>query len=267
MLKVTAVQQFKSTFVSNVRTPTKKKLSTILRENAIRQEIIDKKNVIPKFIPEVDPETENNLTLTDPIPPAYSVLIKQSKDILYEEALDDHPLWQFFPAKKLVRSRGLLDTSSRPWTVSELRIKSFNDLHYIYISCLKEINTLNRELAYLDPQRGLEDIYIDTESHRKLRTKLSVTMNNIKAVIKDRKFAHDMSKFELIDRHIFKDLNYDYKEFQLLKANKELYQEKAEKYIEMEKNRLLNLKKENLQEGEDIEDYEKKLNKAFAINN
>ncbi|CAI8491196.1 unnamed protein product [Hanseniaspora opuntiae] len=266
MFKASNINLFKSTAVANVRTPTKKKMSTILREKAIRQELIDKKNVVPKFIPDVNPETDNDLTLTDPVPPSFSSLIKVSKDILYAEAVDEHPLWQFFPEKKLVRNTSYLDTSSRPWTVAELRIKSFNDLHYIYISCLKEMNILNRELAYLDPTRAYDSIYVNTIPHKKLRTKLSVTMNNIKSVLKDRKFAHDLSKFELIDRHIFKEANYDYNEFQLIKADRELYEQKAAKYLELEKEKLLNKKKESLQEGETIEEYESRLTKAFEFN-
>ncbi|SGZ41063.1 uncharacterized protein HGUI_03263 [Hanseniaspora guilliermondii] len=263
MFKVNNILLFKSTAVANVRTPTKKKLSTILREKAIRQELMDKRNVIPKFIPEVNPEADNNLTLTDPVPPSFSTIIKESKDILYEEALDEHPLWQFFPEKKLVRNVSYLDTTSRPWTVAELRIKSFNDLHYIYISCLKELNTLNRELAYLDPNRAYDSIYVNTIPHKTLRTKLSVTMNNIKSVLKDRKFAHDLSMFELVDRHIFKEANYDYNQYQLIKADKKSYSKLAEKYIKLEKEKLLNKKKESLEDDESIEEYEKRLDIAF----
>ena len=265
MFKTSAVHQFKATLVTNVRTPTKKKLSTILKEKAIKQELKDKKDVVAKFIPEVDPELTNNLTMTDPIPPKYSELIKTSKDIVYEDALVNHPLWNFFIDKKLVRNGGYFSTSDRAWTTAELRLKSFNDLHFIYISCMKEVNVLNRELAYADPSRGFDSAYISTSKLSEQKKKINTTMLNIRTVLKDRKLAHELAVFELIDRHIFKELDYDYKKFRLLKAEKELYNEKAQKYIQIEMQRLLEIKKNNLNDDESIEDYQQRLEKSFKM--
>lgn len=265
MFKTSAVYQFKATLVTNVRTPTKKKLSTILKERTIKQALKDKKDVVPKFIPEVDPELTNNLTMTDPIPPKYSELIKTSKDIVYHDALINHPLWKFFINKQLVRDGSHFNSSDRPWTVAELRLKSFNDLHFIYTSCMKETNVLNRELAYADPSRGFDSVYIPTAKLSEHKKKINTTMVNIRTVLKDRMFAHEQAVFELIDRHIFKELDYDYKKFKLLKAEKKLYKEKAQKYIQIEIQRLLEIKKNNLKEDETIEEYQKRLEKAFKM--
>ncbi|ODQ79404.1 hypothetical protein BABINDRAFT_22351, partial [Babjeviella inositovora NRRL Y-12698] len=60
---------------------------------------------------------------------------------------EDHPLWQFFSEKKFIRTdEDVQSTLGRPWTVPELRRKSFDDLHSLWYICLRERNVLAREI-------------------------------------------------------------------------------------------------------------------------
>ena len=77
----------------------------------------------------------NELRIQPPIPPS-------TKNIVVP---DDHPLWQFFSDKKFMRRPEDLDTTSRAWSIPELRRKSFEDLHSLWYTCLKERNILARE--------------------------------------------------------------------------------------------------------------------------
>lgn len=62
----------------------------------------------------------------------------------------EHPLWQFFgPQRELVRTREQLEGIGAPWTVPQLRRKSFDDLHTLWYVCLKERNRLFRESQLL----------------------------------------------------------------------------------------------------------------------
>ncbi|SCV02636.1 LAMI_0H01398g1_1 [Lachancea mirantina] len=121
----------------------------------------------------------NDLRVTAPIPPATSNV----------QVPDDHPLWQFFADKKYMRKFDELDTDSRPWTVAELRRKSFDDLHSLWYTCLKERNVLARENHLLR-----NDIGSNQEIYETVAEKIRTTMWRIRHVLSERDHAFDKAQ-------------------------------------------------------------------------
>ncbi|KAL8741915.1 MAG: hypothetical protein Q9190_005539 [Brigantiaea leucoxantha] len=59
---------------------------------------------------------------------------------------ENHGLWGFFRAdKKLLSTPEELTEFGRPWTVEELRHKSWEDLHSLWYTCCKERNILHTQ--------------------------------------------------------------------------------------------------------------------------
>ncbi|CDH11415.1 probable 54S ribosomal protein L4, mitochondrial [Zygosaccharomyces bailii ISA1307] len=117
---------------------------------------------------------DNTLQIRPPIPPSAANL----------QCPDDHPLWQFFAEKKFMRTPEELDLQSRAWSIPELRRKSFNDLHSLWYTCLKERNILARENHLLrNAVEGQQEFY--EEVANKVRT----TMWRIRHVLSERDCA------------------------------------------------------------------------------
>ncbi|CUS20188.1 LAQU0S01e00980g1_1 [Lachancea quebecensis] len=124
---------------------------------------------------------DNNLQVTAPIPPAAANITTP----------DDHPLWQFFADKKYLRKFDELDVDSRPWTIPELRRKSFEDLHSLWYSCLKERNVLARENHLLK-----NDIGSNQDSYESVSEKVRTTMWRIRHVLSERDWAFKLAQQE-----------------------------------------------------------------------
>jgi large subunit ribosomal protein L47 len=105
---------------------------------------------------------------------------------------DDHPLWQFFHDQKYLRTYTELDQAGRPWSIPELRRKSFEDLHSLWYSCLKERNVLAREIQVLHADT-------DQPDQRFLSASDSVreTMWRIRHVLSERHHAQEIAKEKL----------------------------------------------------------------------
>ncbi|SCV04861.1 LANO_0G13058g1_1 [Lachancea nothofagi CBS 11611] len=124
----------------------------------------------------------NNLSVTAPIPPAAANIVTP----------DDHPLWQFFADKKYLRKFDELDNDSRPWAVPELRRKSFDDLHSLWYTCLRERNVLARENHLLKNDMGSNQ-----DSYETVAEKIRTTMWRIRHVISERDWAFQKANQEL----------------------------------------------------------------------
>lgn len=124
---------------------------------------------------------DNDLKISQPVPPSVENI----------KCPDDHPLWQFFADKKFMRTTEELDRQSRPWTIPELRRKSFDDLHSLWFTCLKERNILARENHLLrNSVEGFQDDYAD------LSEKIRTTMWRIRHVLSERDWAFKIAKEE-----------------------------------------------------------------------
>lgn len=132
---------------------------------------------------------DNDLKITAPIPPAAANLI----------CPDDHPLWQFFSEKKFLRTPEELDTLSRPWTIPELRRKSFTDLHSLWYTCLKERNVLARENHLV--QFNFE---AQTEAYQDISEKIRTTMWRIRHVLSERDWAFKIANEKFaVEKQVF----------------------------------------------------------------
>lgn len=119
------------------------------------------------------------LIINPPIPPtAKNITVK-----------DDHPLWQFFHDQQFLRRYDTLDKTGRPWTIPELRRKSFNDLHSLWYACLKERNILAREqhLLNVDGEQP-ESPYLT------LSDQIRETMWRIRHVLSERHHSFERSQ-------------------------------------------------------------------------
>lgn len=125
---------------------------------------------------------DNNLRITPPIPPTVENF----------KCAEDHPLWQFFANKKFMRAPEELDDTSRPWTIAELRRKSFEDLHSLWYTCLKERNILARENHLLKNAVGGQQDYYENVAE-KVRT----TMWRIRHVLSERDWSFRIAEENL----------------------------------------------------------------------
>lgn len=138
----------------------------------------------PKHRPAVRKPTQsthhlNNLSVTEPIPPTAGNI----------QVPDDHPLWQFFADKKYMRKFDELDSTSRSWTIPELRRKSFDDLHSLWYTCLKERNILARENHLLK-----NDIGSNQDVYETISEKVRTTMWRIRHVLSERDWAFKIAQ-------------------------------------------------------------------------
>ncbi|KAH3674543.1 hypothetical protein WICMUC_003220 [Wickerhamomyces mucosus] len=104
---------------------------------------------------------------------------------------DDHPLWQFFNDKKYLRKYNEIDTVGRPWNIPELRRKSFNDLHSLWYSCLKERNILARETHLLTAEIDQPD-----RNFLEASDKIRETMWKIRHVLSERYHQQENARLD-----------------------------------------------------------------------
>ncbi|EGV63546.1 54S ribosomal protein L4 mitochondrial [Yamadazyma tenuis] len=105
----------------------------------------------------------------------------------------DHPLWAFFGngsnSEHAYRTSDELDTTSRAWTMPELRRKSFDDLHKLWYIILKERNVIatERRLANAIDNVG-------TTALSDLDAKMGLSHKRIKQVLLERQTAYERAQ-------------------------------------------------------------------------
>ncbi|KAG8886243.1 54S ribosomal protein L4 mitochondrial [Tulasnella sp. 331] len=108
----------------------------------------------------------------------------------------DHGLWAFFRRDRegklltLEPSHKTEDFSGRAWHASELRRKSFKDLHILWYACLRERNLLATQMAEF---RRL-DISVDLSNSKDKDRRVRKTMSGIKHILNERRLAYDQAK-------------------------------------------------------------------------
>lgn len=124
----------------------------------------------------------------------------------------DHPLWQFFYKGKFIRSSTELDATGRSWDVTELRRKSFNDLHSLWYNCLKERNILNREIHL-----SRTALKMDSNAFVRVDDRIKETMWKIRHVLNEREilFEKNTKNPELRER-LIDDFSKEYLDSQWL---------------------------------------------------
>ncbi|KTW30010.1 mitochondrial 54S ribosomal protein YmL4 [Pneumocystis jirovecii RU7] len=116
----------------------------------------------------------------------------------------NHGLWGFFrdsedsPSKKEVLSTPKNDMKhGRAWMASELRLKSFEDLHRLWYLCLKERNII----ATQKHERRRLRIFTGIEESMKRDRQVRLTMARLKFVLNERirawKEARDLAKKDI----------------------------------------------------------------------
>lgn len=127
----------------------------------------------------------SNIKLRKPVLPTISNL----------ETDENHPLYQFFSEKTLLRSPDDVKSSGRHWTIPELRRKSFEDLHSLWYICLKEQNILARENLLMNVVHAASlGLYIQ------LSDLLRETMWRIKHVLHERYNSQEILKKHFAER-------------------------------------------------------------------
>ncbi|KAL3428396.1 hypothetical protein PVAG01_01905 [Phlyctema vagabunda] len=99
---------------------------------------------------------------------------------------DNHGLWDFFHSRDKPMNTPEEDYAhGRPWTVEELRGKSWEDLHSLWFVCCKERNCIATEAG---ERKRLEAGYGEHESARR-DIAVKVTMRAIKQVLTERFYS------------------------------------------------------------------------------
>ncbi|SGZ52201.1 CIC11C00000000288 [Sungouiella intermedia] len=105
----------------------------------------------------------------------------------------DHPLWAFFPegsnSETCFREPEEVSSDSRAWTMTELRRKSFDDLHRLWYLILKERNILAREV------RLAQSIdFMNLTRYDDMDGRLKLTQKRIKQTLLERQVAYERAQ-------------------------------------------------------------------------
>jgi len=101
---------------------------------------------------------------------------------------DNHGLWGFFNPEKTALATPVMEAAhGRPWSVEELRHKSFEDLHCLWWVCVKERNRLATE-SY--ERERMKAGYGEAEEKDRDRT-VRMTMRAIKQALTERWYSYE----------------------------------------------------------------------------
>lgn len=135
----------------------------------------------------------------------------------------DHPLWAFFrdgnKTENVLREKDELASDSRAWTVAELRLKSFDDLHKLWYLNLRERNVLSTE-----GDVATEIYNGDISQYVKLDDNHLLTQKRIKVVLLERQLAYERAQLLPQDEYLaeFKDRYVSADDSQIAEMNEKL---------------------------------------------
>lgn len=135
----------------------------------------------------------------------------------------DHPLWAFFregnSTEKVLRDKDDLSSDSRAWTVAELRLKSFDDLHKLWYLNLRERNILSTE-----GEVAKEMYNGDISQYAKLDDNHLLTQKRIKVVLLERQLAFERAQLLPQDEYLaeFKERYVGADDSQIAQMNEKL---------------------------------------------
>lgn len=139
----------------------------------------------------------------------------------------DHPLWAFFrqgnKTDSVLRDKKDLATDSRPWTMAELRLKSFDDLHRLWY-----LNLLERNVLATEAEVASEIYNGDVLRYIKLDDNHLLMQKRIKAVLLERQVAYERAQLLPQDDYL-KTFEQDY-----LKADAAQLPELNEKLVRLQ---------------------------------
>ena len=146
----------------------------------------------------------------------------------------------------------------RPWEMEELRRRTFDELHWIWWSCVKEINRLRSE-AYT---RRMLKVHIDEDISTKRIEHANTTQANIKKVLTERyyawedarKLAETDDEIDVVDDKV--TVNETYAE----RLEREQYESEEEGVYDEE----VFSNYDNRKDGKEYEDYAKEWQNADA---
>ncbi|KAA8901700.1 mitochondrial 39-S ribosomal protein L47 (MRP-L47)-domain-containing protein [Sphaerosporella brunnea] len=102
----------------------------------------------------------------------------------------DHGLWGFFRDKQPLPTPEEDHAHGRHWTVAELRNKSWEDLHRLWWTCVKERNIIATQMA---ERKRLNPGYGEHEAQEREKVVLR-TQRSIKHVLTERYYAWEEAK-------------------------------------------------------------------------
>ncbi|KAF7185969.1 54S ribosomal protein L4, mitochondrial [Pseudocercospora fuligena] len=107
------------------------------------------------------------------------------------EVDENHGLWEFFPSdRKSMATPEEMNSHGRSWTVEELRVKDWDDLHRLWWACLKERNRL---LTYANERKRVGNMYGAYESGERDKA-IKRTMKSIKYVLTERWYSWENAR-------------------------------------------------------------------------
>lgn len=110
------------------------------------------------------------------------------------EVDEDHGLWDFFRRdRSLIPTPEDLNAHGRGWTVPELRLKEWDDLHRLWWACVKEKNRVVTGEIERKRLGGKDGMYGDYEAGKRLE-EVRQTMNAIKHTLTERWYTWENAR-------------------------------------------------------------------------